>query len=492
MYQIRFNGDIIYDPRGANETDRLIVSSARAALAVGAAGSLTFKLPDDHPLIHRLTRMHGVLELLDDGVPIFRGRIVQDDDSEFEQVREITAEGALTYLNDSIVEPYDFPGDYMDDPDYQEAEASGNVVEFWLSKLFESHNAQTGSEQHLILGDVTVQDPNNYISRSCDKYSTTWEVISEKLAGSALGGYLMIRYENDGNYLDYLSELPLTNVQTVEFAKNLTAMTTAVYGENLYTAIYPVGADGLTITDLQNEELAGGLIKDGKIIYDPQAETEYEGRITKVVTWDDVTLATNLRSKAAIELAQQGTKMPTSITCKACDLHGVDSDTPSYRVGRNTRVISAGNSQIYPLLELNINILDPASTIITLGATQSTLTSQMSQLRAGKDGAPGADGVDAVLLCIASTNGTVFKNDNVSTVLRVTIYRSGEQITDLSALRAAMGDTAELRWSFQRLGEETYYAVDPDDPRIGGDGFTFTLTPDDVDAKATFVCELIV
>lgn len=95
-------------------------------------------------------------------------------------------------------------------------------------------------------------------------------------------------------------------------------------------------------------------------------------------------------------------------------------------------------------------------------------------------------------LYIGSSNGTVFKNDGISTVLSVTIYRGSKQVTDMETLKSLMGDTAKLRWSFQRFGEETYYEVDPGDSRIGSDGFTFTLTSEDVDAKATFVCELVV
>lgn len=116
----------------------------------------------------------------------------------------------------------------------------------------------------------------------------------------------------------------------------------------------------------------------------------------------------------------------------------------------------------------------------------------------GASGASVEDEIEALkdeittFLYIGSSNGTVFKNDNISTVLTVTVYRGSERITDMETLKSLMGDTVTLQWSFQRLSEETYYMVDSNDSRIGNDGFTFTLTSDDVDAKATFICELIV
>lgn len=94
-------------------------------------------------------------------------------------------------------------------------------------------------------------------------------------------------------------------------------------------------------------------------------------------------------------------------------------------------------------------------------------------------------------LAISSSRGTVFKNDNISTVLTVAIYRGSNRITDMETLRSLMGDSVYLQWSFQRFNEETFYVIDSSDSRISNEGFTFSVNPDDVDASATFLCELI-
>lgn len=338
---------------------------------------------------------------MDGASPIFRGRIIRDT-SELYLTRQIECEGLMACLNDSAVPPYNFPEDYADDPEYITAAASGNVVAFWLGKLLTNHNAQVGTEQQLQLGSVTVTDPNNYIRRSNAAFSTTWETISEKLFGSTLGGYFLIRYEAAGNYIDYVADLPLTNVQTVEFAENLLDVNTDVNGADIFTAVLPVGAEGLTIADLPDGAIDSDLVKSGLVVYSQRAETAQGGRITKIQVWDDVTLASNLRAKAATMAA--GMTLPQAITCKACDTHGADNSIPAFRVGRYIRVTSTPHSisGLYPLLTLDFDILNPAEATIELNRTESTLSRRIAiaKPRDGKDGEPGAPGNNSATILL--------------------------------------------------------------------------------------------
>lgn len=100
-------------------------------------------------------------------------------------------------------------------------------------------------------------------------------------------------------------------------------------------------------------------------------------------------------------------------------------------------------------------------------------------------------GEDAVVLRIDSSRGTVFKNSSVSTVLSVTIYKGSNCITNIESLHAVFGPTAYLEWQWQRMGEETFGTIVSTDSRIGNGGFTFTLSPADVDTKVVFMCQLI-
>lgn len=371
MYQLKYKNYILYDPRLADE--KLIVRDPSVKLAVSKAGEMSFTVDAEHPYLGNLRRMSGLVELLDGTSPIYRGRITSDT-KDFYGAHKIETEGIMAALNDSIIPPFNFPEDFAKDDYYKAAAASGNVVDFFFRWILAQHNGQVSTEQQIKPGVVTVSDPNNYITRSSEEYATAMDTISDKLFKSSLGGNLLIRYEKDGNYLDYYAELPLTNTQTVEFAENLLDLSSEVDGTSIYTAILAEGKDGLTIGNLPDGDLTDDLVKSGKIIYSKSGVATY-GRITRHIKWDDVTAANNLQNKAKAALADNGLSMPETITCKAVDL-GWQEGIQHFRVGRMTALLSTphGYSASYPLMELAPDILDPGNTKITFGGTSRTYT----------------------------------------------------------------------------------------------------------------------
>lgn len=94
------------------------------------------------------------------------------------------------------------------------------------------------------------------------------------------------------------------------------------------------------------------------------------------------------------------------------------------------------------------------------------------------------------LLRIESSRGTVFKNDTVATVLSVVIYHGMQRITDSTTMKSVFGNSAYLQWKWQRLDDASFGVISSSDSRFGDEGFTFTLSPEDVDTKVTFMCEL--
>ena len=101
------------------------------------------------------------------------------------------------------------------------------------------------------------------------------------------------------------------------------------------------------------------------------------------------------------------------------------------------------------------------------------------------------DGIDAAVLRIDSSRGTVFKNNSVNTVLSVAVYIGGQRITNITDLRNTFGASAHLQWYWQRLGDDSFFIIVDSDHKLSNDGFTLTLTPEEVDTKVTFMCELI-
>ena len=373
MYQITYDHYILYDPRFATAEDKLLITEPDVYLAVGKAGEMSFVLQPDHPYLDRLQRMQGVVSLLDDGVPVYRGRITKDNATYYGS-RKITTEGLMACLNDSVIPPFSFPGDVEEDKEYQTAAASGNVVDYFFRWILARHNAQVSEAQQIKPGVCTVTDSNNYIARSSTEYLPTMEVLTTRLPKSALGGHLLIRYEADGNYLDYYADLPLTNTQQVEYAANLLDIVSERDGTEIYTSILPVGQDGLTIADIADGDLTDDLVKDGLTVYSRSGVAAY-GRINRYVRWDDVTVVANLLAKAKASVSSAGLATQESITVQAVDLGWQDS-VQHFRVGRMTLLVSTphGYNAAYALMELQPDILSPGNTRITLGATRQTYT----------------------------------------------------------------------------------------------------------------------
>jgi hypothetical protein len=369
MYKLYFNGFPIHNP----QSDVLRIREPDAHLAVNEPGELSFVIDSDHPNIGQLKRLNGVLELKASGVTIYKGRIRKDTQG-FYLSREIESEGLLACLNDSVIPPHAFPDDFLEDPAYIAASETGNVVQFYLNWLLTQHNAQvTGAHQKINLGDVTVTDPNNYIHRESGDYLTTMEAVEKKLV-DLMGGYLLADYSGETTVLHYYADLPLTNVQEVEFGENLLDLKAELDSLDTYTAILPTGSEGLTIADLPDGQISPGIYKLGKIIYSQEAEELTNSRIIRREKWDDVTQAENLQSKASAKLTSEGVKTLRTISVKAADLGG--SDISRFMVGRYVRLKSAphGYADTYPLMELDPDILDPGNTRITIGEKVLTST----------------------------------------------------------------------------------------------------------------------
>lgn len=102
----------------------------------------------------------------------------------------------------------------------------------------------------------------------------------------------------------------------------------------------------------------------------------------------------------------------------------------------------------------------------------------------------GPKGEDATVLRIDSSRGVLFKNSVFGTVLTVTIQRGAKTITDAAAMRAEYGSGAFLQWYWRKFEDEEWRVMLISDEHISDSGFTLTITPDDVDEKIVFKCEL--
>ena len=129
--------------------------------------------------------------------------------------------------------------------------------------------------------------------------------------------------------------------------------------------------------------------------------------------------------------------------------------------------------------QLNTSVIQSQDFIqLVVGQVDDTVDDAM------KDATP-------AVLRIDSSRGTVFKDNNVSTVLSVSVHYGKQIIENITALRATFGASARLQWEWLRMDEDRYGIISADDSRLSDGGLRLTLGPADVDVKVTFRCTLI-
>lgn len=378
MYTVKCDGFPLLDIRD----EELILVNPKVKLEVNTVGEGSFTIYKNHPYFEKLQKLKSLFEISDEYGVLFRGRMTNST-RDFENGMAVDLEGAMAFFNDSIVRPFSFPEDFLENAEYK---ASKNRVEFFLKWLINNHNSQVQEFQKFKLGTVTVSDSNNYISRSESSYLSTWETLKQALFDSSLGGYICIRYEEDGNYIDYLKEFTQVNAQSIEFGENLLGLVRRTDATSTYSAIIPIGAviegepdkDGnittelVTIESIADSNITADIVKKGDTLYSKSAVQMY-GWIyapTEETTWEDVTLPSNLLEKGKEWLVNQGMMITDTMEVTAADLHFTDQEISSFRINKKINVNSTlhGISSMYNLTRLHIELLKPQNTKITVGA----------------------------------------------------------------------------------------------------------------------------
>lgn len=350
------NPYILYD---LNYED-LILENPELDLTISKVGKLSFSIYPDHPFFNRLEKKSSKISVLKNGRTIFRGRIVEDEQGLFNN-KSILCESTLAYLNDSIVRPGTF---------------SGSPLEF-LTMLINNHNSQVSDEQKLLLGNVTVEDPNNYISRSWEEYLSTWEVL-EKRGIELIGGYIVERYENNGTYIDWVEDFDDTSTQEIEFGENIIDIFATNNASNTYSVIIPLGAE-IENADGTKERLTVKSVNDNKDYLTNEAALNNYGWIVAPVsetTWDDVTIASNLKRKGQEWLDNQGVMIESEFEITALDLQATDKNIESFFIYEYVRIKSTPHNIDKRLLlnSIKIPLAHPENTQITIGESTNTLT----------------------------------------------------------------------------------------------------------------------
>lgn len=390
MYQIYYNDELVYDPRLANEPGDVshAIEDGTLTLAVGSGGQLTFSLPAGHPMIDTIELKSGavtVVEVLPRGTStVFLGRAISDE-MNFDNSHTYQCEGALAFLNDSVVRPGTFhvtPWSAADAMAYDAAVTANTTPAYRLGKLLDAHNAMTGGS--IQLGTVTV--PGGEMDYKTTEWLTTWERINAELL-DVFGGFLNIRYSGDTVYLDYLAstaDFTEYNAQSIDFGENLAEITRKTGSSEEFNAVAALDAKGKPI--LAARFIPDGYYDDGKYFKSGFVVTTV-GAPNNVVTAAEVPIPSGAHtSTELVELvcdwldAHAGTVV-NSLTVRAYDMSASDPDTEPFRVGKLVKILDPPHDirEAYLVMGVTIDLTGGADVDLDLGAKATTLTASGAQ-----------------------------------------------------------------------------------------------------------------
>lgn len=355
------DGNTIYYPSDG----KAALISSTLNLELNTAGSLSFICPPENPYYEKIYNRKSIVSVYRDEKEIFIGE-VREQTKDLRGNKKVQCVGLLSYLADSIQPQME----YHDQTPYQ-----------LLSKFLKIHNEQVDDKKKIMLGRVTVTDPNNYLYRFTN-YETTMEVIMTKMVDK-LGGYLKLRREEELLYLDYLrlEETGKATEQSIEFGVNLLDYTEDLSAEDITTAIIPLGKeiDGeendilKKYTDIQS-------VNDGKnYLVSKEAKDEF-GWVCRVIRWDDVTVPENLLRKGAAWLKDNQFEM-VELALSAVDLSEFGIPTETIECGDRVRCIAYpfGMDRVFPVMKQTIPLQKPREIKVVLGSNQAKGYIQSSQ-----------------------------------------------------------------------------------------------------------------
>lgn len=346
MYTIYADDTLLYSPGD----EELSVLSPVLETQCNAAGTLTFVLLPEHPLYSALHKMRTRIDVRQDDEIIWRGRVLETE-SDFYRQKTVTCEGELTYLVDSVLHPYKL-ADY-------DGTAAG-LFRLYLTR----HNEAVSEAQQFQIGNVDIETLSSVENTG---YGNTWDEISDNLI-DIHGGFLRVRYDGETRYLDWTKESGTSCGQVIRFGENLLDLSKYVSASEVVTCLIPyAGQSGSQITIKS--------VNDGKDYIEDAAGIALYGRIWGVTEFDTKDASTLL--EMAKENLHKRLKETITITISAVDLHLLDVNAESFRVGDKVRVVSPphGIDAEYTCTAISLDLVNPDQSEYTFGTPETGMAS---------------------------------------------------------------------------------------------------------------------
>ena len=338
---------------------------------------------------------------------------------------------------------------YLHDTNTRHGEFHDISVEDFLKMLINNHNANTTQDKHFEVGKVEIID-NLYRFTSYNQ--TTFEAIKDKLL-DRLGGEILIRYENNKRYLDYVLQAGKKSSVDIRLSKNLISFTREVDPTQVATRAIGYGSK----KDNSEERINFKDINNGKDYVDDEEAIKIYGVIEKTFIYDDVTLPENLLRKVK-EKQKEVNRNLVKHQISAIDLFSIGLDIESFEVYNIHKFINPmmGIDEELRIVEKSIDINEPQNSKLMIGDKFETLRAfQNKTVLNEKNINKVQDAVNSTVQVIGNVNVTLDKtvtslNDTINILNNTNI-----NVTDINkALQDNIKATAEVAIKVTDLEKE--------------------------------------
>ena len=347
MWSVEADGVNLF-ATGVQANSRHVLLDPVITEEINSAGSFTFGMPYTNERYNEIKLRTSTIEVFKDKKIFWRGRPLTADIG-FNRTMNITCEGALAFLNDTVYPP----------------DTCKLRLSLFLDKLIANHNEKCDQNRQIHVGSVTMDDVEIEYNGS---YTQTMEVLRSLLDN--YGGYIITHYSEGGNYFDWLKEIPLELKETIN-VEQVVDISKAISSEDVVTCVIPIGKDGLTI---------------GSEYIENQAAIALFGRIWRCVEFSEIEDSDELYN-AGLDYLNNNLWSSMQLDISALDVGD------NYQVGRmyHARIPSFNINHDIVLMGDSISLVDDSATKYSFSA--STIWTQINN---GKDLAQVVDTAQAL------------------------------------------------------------------------------------------------
>ena len=358
---------------GENETtihgEKEKLHSGKIVKSINAIDSFTFSILPSNAGFDKINEFTTLVKVYNTNKNRYEfiGRVLYPESEMAEDgliTKKVTCESVFGYLCDS-------QQTYVNTKNW-------TVLELF-NHLIECHNSQVEEYKRFAIGDVTATDANDNLYLGIS-WENTWDAISSNLI-KKIGGELQYRVEDGVIYIDYLEKIGTTKETEIALSVNMKSITREKDPTSFITRLIPLG---YKLSNDSEERLDITSVNGGLNYIDDEEAIATYGIHVGIVEWDDVTVASVLKTKGRNWLAENN-RVQIKYSISALDLSLIRLDFEEFELGNYHPVKNAllGIDDVARINKQSIDICNEAESTIDVGDNFKTLSDiQLEQQKA--------------------------------------------------------------------------------------------------------------